>query len=249
MYLTTTGLILRETTYKESSKILTVLTPDEGRITVMAKGARRRGSKLSGATQLLVYSAMTLYNTKGRWTLTEAHSIEMFQGLREDIELLALASYFAELLEALSDEDSPSPDMLALGLNALFALSELKKQQDIVKSAFEMRLMCAAGFEPNVDNCGICGREDIAEPVLSLYGGTVCCKNCGSLASGTYAPLCADSLMALRYIINAAPKKLYSFDLSGKGLKNLVNACEEYAKVQTDRYFKTLDFYKSVRTV
>lgn len=247
MYLTTTGLVLRETTYKESSKILTVLTADEGRITVMAKGARRRGSKTAGAAQLLAYSAMTLYNSKGRWTLAEAHSIEMFQGLRDDIELLSLGSYFAELLEALSDEDSPSPEMLSLGLNALFALSELKKQPELVKAVFEMRLMCAAGFEPNVYSCGICGTEDMSDPVLSFYGGTVCCKKCGSLTESECAPLCSDSLKALKYIIKSDPKKLYSFNLTGAGLKKLSSACERYALVQTDRYFKTLDFYKSVR--
>jgi len=247
MYITTTGLVLRETTYKESSKILTVLTEKEGRITVLAKGARRKGSKIGAAAQLLSYSEMTLYQSKGPWTLTESHSIEMFQGLREDLVLLALGSYFAKLLEVLSDEDSPSPEMLSLGLNALFALSEMKRPPEIVKPSFEMRLMCAAGFEPAVEACNGCFSEEIAEPVLSLYGGTVSCRSCQNAPESEIARLCPESLKALRYIINADPKKLYSFKLEGEALKNLYRASEEYTKAQTDRFFKTLDFYNSVR--
>lgn len=109
MYITTGGLVLRETLYKESSKILTVLTSGEGKISVMAKGARRRGSKTAAGTQLFTFSEMTLYSGRGGWTLTETRSIEQFQGLRDDIEKLALGAYFAEMLESLSDEDTPKP--------------------------------------------------------------------------------------------------------------------------------------------
>jgi DNA repair protein RecO (recombination protein O) len=109
MYITTNGLVLRETIYKESSKILTVLTEQEGKITVSARGARRRGSKTAAATQYLSFSEMTLVQSHGRWTLPEAQSIELFSGLRDDLEKLSLGAYFAELLEAVADEDNPSP--------------------------------------------------------------------------------------------------------------------------------------------
>ena len=126
MYINTKGLILREVPYKETSKILTVLTADAGRITVSAKGARRKGSKTAAATQLLCFSEMTLSENRDRYTLTEARPIEMFEGLRFALEKLALGSYFAQVLEAASDEDMPNPELLSLGLNALYVLSEDK---------------------------------------------------------------------------------------------------------------------------
>ena len=61
MHIKTRGLVLRETNYKEADKILTVLTQDEGKRTVKARGCRRRGSRLAAAAQLLVYSEMTLF--------------------------------------------------------------------------------------------------------------------------------------------------------------------------------------------
>ena len=64
----TCGLVLRETVTRDADKILTVLTPDRGRLSVIARGARRKGSRVAAACQLLAYSEMTLYE-KGRWTM------------------------------------------------------------------------------------------------------------------------------------------------------------------------------------
>ena len=123
MFLTTRGLVLREVRYKESDKILTVLTQHEGKITVRARGALRKGSRITAATQLLTYSDMTIFENRGRRTLNEASTVEEFLGLRADLGAFALGSYFAELLETVSAEEYPDPPVLQLGLNSLYALS------------------------------------------------------------------------------------------------------------------------------
>ena len=186
MYINTTGLVLRETAYKDSSKILTVLTGGEGKLTVSAHGALRRNSKLAAVTQLLAFSEMTLYSSKDRWTMTEARSVEQFIGLRDDLVLLALGAYFAELTEAVADEDSPNPDLLPLILNALFALSEKIKEPRYVKPAFELRLMAVSGFEPLIAECGECGSGDPESAVLSLRGGTIRCSKCAGAPAAAY---------------------------------------------------------------
>ncbi|MBR7081445.1 MAG: DNA repair protein RecO [Oscillospiraceae bacterium] len=249
MYINTTGLILRETEYKESSRILTVLTASEGKITVMAKGAKRRGSKAASVCQHLAYSEMTLCCTKGRWTLSEGRVVELFGGLRDDLELLSLGSYFAELLETLSDEDCPGPELLSLGLNALFALGELKKDPSLVKAAFELRLMCVAGFEPVTEACAVCGDAQPSKPLLSLYSGHIVCGDCLNPEHGETCALCEKSLAAIRYIVSCDPKRLYSFSIDGEAKTRLCRACEAYLLAQTDRGYRTLDYYNSVRTV
>ena len=88
----TCGLVLRETDTRDADKILTVLTPDRGRLSVIARGARRKGSRVAAACQLLAYSEMTLYE-KGRWTMLDAaDTIELFDGLRQDLTALSLAA-------------------------------------------------------------------------------------------------------------------------------------------------------------
>lgn len=244
MYIKTTGLVLREVEYKESSRILTVLTSSEGKITVSARGAKRRGSKTAASTQLLSYSDMTLFHERGRYTLTEARSIELFRGLRDDLKRMSLGCYFAEALESLTDEDVPNPEMLSLGLNALYALSEEKRPAEIIKAVFELRLMCLSGFEPQAAFCPVCGREDMISPCLSLEGGVVHCAECS--VEGESLHISRGTLDALRYIISADGKKIFSFSLDTENQKQLSRTCEAYLKAQLGRDFKTLDFYKSV---
>jgi len=246
MYINTTGLVLRETKYKDSSKILTVLTASEGKLTVNARGALRRGSKLMAVTQLLAFSEMTLFCNRDRWTLNEAQSVEQFTGLREDIVLLALGSYFAELTEAVSDEDSPNAEILPLCLNALYALSRGVKGPEYVKPAFELRLMTLSGFRPLIGHCDGCGQADIARAVLDFAGGTLRCDGCGGSAGQGQAQLGPGALQAARHLVECDHKKLFSFTLGDLALKELQAAAEGYLLAHLDRSFRTLDYYKSV---
>jgi len=259
------GLVLRETAYKDSSKILTVLTGSEGKLTVSAHGALRRNSKLMAVTQLLVFSEMTLLLRRDRWTLTEARSVEQFIGLRDDLILLALGAYFAELTEAVADEDSPNAELLPLCLNALYALSEKIKTPDHVKPAFELRLMATSGFSPLLDRCGACGQIELERASLDVSGGTILCGNCVSDShywspqevrsdGATHTPvvqsgffLSRDALNAARYIISCDAKKLYSFKLGKEALRELAAATEGYLLAHLDRRFRTLDYYKGIK--
>ena len=128
MFLTTKALVLREVKYKEADKILTVLTEREGKLTVKARGALRKGCRYGAASQVFCFSEMTLFGNAGKWSVNEAETIEQFLELRSGISSLALASYIAELLEAVSDEDSPSPDLLQHGLNTLYIRRNTSKR-------------------------------------------------------------------------------------------------------------------------
>ncbi|MCL2201695.1 MAG: DNA repair protein RecO [Oscillospiraceae bacterium] len=244
MYINTTGLVLRETAYKESSKILTVLTSNHGKLTVSAHGALRKNSKIAAVTQLLAFSEMTLLNKKDRWTLTEARSVEQFIGLRSDLEFLALGAYFAELVEAVADEDSPSQELLPLCLNALFALSEGLKTPEYIKPAFELRLMASTGFMPHIGCCNICGAENPPRSYLDLAGGTISCSKCNA-SSG--AALSISALQAARYIISCDSKKLFSFTLGNEARRELNLAAEGFLLAHLDRRFRTLDYLKGIR--
>ena len=249
MYVTTTGLVLRETDYRESSRILTVLTASEGKITVSAKGARRKGSKTAAATQLLALSEMTLVNNRGRWTLSEARCIEEFAGLRDDIALLALGAYIAEVTEAVANEGEPGGELMSLALNALFAVGEQKRPPELIRAAFEMRVAAMSGFVPDLSACPVCGREDPVDPVLDVTGGTVHCAKCSHGDIYMQKPLCRDSLEAMRHILSAPPKRVFAFRLEGSAMSRLSRAAEEYLRTHLETEFRGLSYYKSVRNI
>ena len=235
----TCGLVLRETVTRDADKILTVLTLDRGRLSVIARGARRKGSRVAAACQLLAYSEMTLYE-RGRWTMLDAaDTID----LRQDLTALSLAAYFAELTEAVSD--GSGGDVLPLLLNALYALSALKKPPQLVKPAFQFRLMALAGYEPMADGCALCGAPQPENPMLDVVHGVVHCVKCrenGCLS----LQLTASGLAALRYVLYGDPRRLYSFSLPPEGLRALNHAADAYVSAQLERSFRTLDYYKSI---
>ncbi len=244
-YLTTRGLVLRTTEYKETDRILTVLSADHGLLTMKARGVRSNRSKLKGACQLLTYAEFTVGEAHGFSSITEATAIEMFPELRTDIVLLSLASYFAQLAEVLSQEDAASPALLPLILNALYALAKLKKPPQLVKAATELRLAALAGYLPELSGCCVCG--DPEPDRFSIADGTLECASCRA-SDGVRMPLSAASLAAMRYIVSCPNKKLFSFALTGAAEKELCDAAESYLLTQLERSFYTLDFYKSLLT-
>ena len=239
------GIVLRGTDTRESDKILTVLTA-AGKLRVIAKGARGRRSRVTAAAQLLAYSELTV-SEKGEWYfLSEASTIALFEGVRQDIELLSLASYFAELVEAVTLEEMDSGSLLRLLLNALYALGNLKKPPLQVKAAFELRLMGAAGFEPLTDACACCGVPDPAEPLLDTAGGVIRCRQCGRGEHGLSMPLSPASLTAMRWVLRQEVRHLCDFRLPDRDLTLLADAAEAYVHTVLERGFRTLDFYKSL---
>ncbi len=244
MYVTTRALVLRAADYKESSRMLTLLTESDGKISAAAKGVRRKNSKLAAAAQLYAFSEVTLSHSGGRWYLNEGNALELFPGIGLSIENLALAAYFSELLEAVCREDIPEPELLRLALNTFFALSEGKKSPTLIKAAFEMRLMCQSGYAPPLEGCPACSNPDPAEPVFALEGDGLMCRSCAAVSGAPRARLCASSLAAMRYIEEADDRRLFSFNLSEDALERLSDACEKYVRQQLERDFRTLDYYK-----
>ena len=237
-------MVLREVKYKESSKILTILTEEEGKLTAEARGALRRGSRAAAAAQQLTYSELTLFENRGRHTLTEGAVLEDFRELRERLEDLALGVYMAELMETLSDEDSPDSALLHLGLNALFALSRRLYPPEHIKAVFELRLLCLAGFSPETEVCAVCGTAELRNPRFALAGGVHCG---GCPLPGRSLPLCGASLAALRHVVHSGAKKVFSFTLEEPAARRFYRICEEYALFQLDRSFAALDYWKSVK--
>lgn len=246
MYFKTEGLVLRETEYKDADKLLTVLSKDRGKLTLRARGVRSRSSRLKSGCQLLAYSEFTVFENRGQMLVDEAVPINLFLPLRNDIEQLSLASYFAQVAEVLSQEDSPDPELLSLCLNAMYALSELKKSPELVKASFELRAACQAGYLPMLDGCCVCGAKEPER--FAVSAGMLQCTGCLTGGDGGLRlPIHSGTLAALRYVCTCPLKRLFSFQLGEESLRELAGIAETYLLTQLERGFFTLDFYKSLK--
>ena len=134
-YIVTKGVVLRETETRDADKILTLLTAERGKLSVIARGVCRKGCKFAACAQPLAYSEWTLYK-KGDWYYAnEGTTLELFSGLRADLDAMALGFYLAELTEAVTTEDAPHQGLLSHLLNGLYAVSVLRKPLPLVKAA------------------------------------------------------------------------------------------------------------------
>lgn len=244
MYLTTQALVLRVTDYNDRDALLTLLTRENGKLTVKARGLRRKNSPLVAPCQLLGYGEFTLFEYRGMYTINEAHSIELFQPLRRDLTKLSLGTYFAQVAEVVALEDLPNPELLSLVLNCLYALSRLALPENQIKAVFELRCACLAGYTPDLFGCHICGSQTPA--LFDLSGGVLLCQNCRQHSGGIRMPVNSGILDAMRYICGCDPKKLFSFSVGNDSLEQLSSLTEAYLTTQLERGFSTLDFYKSL---
>ena len=245
MYLTIQGIVLRVTDYNDKDALLTMLTRRHGRLTVKARGLRRKNSPLIAPCQLLAYGEFTLFEYRGQYTINEAQSIELFTPLRRDLTKLSLGTYFAQVSEVLSQEDMPNPELQSLLLNCLYMLSEQKRPVRMLKVIYELRSMTLAGYMPDVLACAGCGKYEGGDFYLDPVEGRLLCADCAEKARHI-TNLDNGALYALRHICLAEDKKLFGFKISPESLKELSRTSEQYTLAHLEHGLKSLDFLKSV---
>lgn len=245
MHLTIRGLVLRVTNYNDTDALLTILTHCQGKLTIKARGLRRKNSPLAAICQLLVYNEFTLFEYRGMYTINEAHPVEMFQSLRSNLQKLSLATYFAQVAELLSQEDLPNPEMLTLTLNSIYALAYHNIANEQVKAVFELRCACLSGYTPDLHGCWKCNR--FTSDLFNISEGRLECVECQGLESnGIRMPVNAGALEAMRYICSCDAKHLFAFRVGEDTMLYLSAISESYLVTQLERGFSALDFYKTL---
>ena len=258
MITTFSGVVIRSCNSGESDRIITVLCAEYGKVTVLAKGARKTGSKFMSSASLYCYSTFTVQKEEEISFLREADAHNTFFGLHNSLPAIALAGYACAVCEDVATEDEGGM-LMRLLLNTLFALSEGKKDIRIVKAAFELTVSCICGFLPDLSCCSICGGGISKESYLDVMNGTVICSDCKEKLNGektandgtasVICPITPTVITALRYIISADIKRIFSFSVGEDDLPMLEAVCEKYLLNHLERSFDALDFYKTVREV
>lgn len=247
MKLTTQGLIVKEQTVGEKDKLVTALTADMGVIRAFVKGAKNIRSPKGAATQLLCYSQFVVYSGKNKDTLIidEAKTLDMFAKLRRNVENMCLAQYFCELAPHLCPHGQPAEKQLKVILNGLYLLAENKRHPLLIKACVEMRLMCYAGYQPQLTMCSGCGCYESGTMYFLPKEGILTCGNCLSKEKLPWALLLGRGVTrALRHTVFAEDSKLFSFNLPAEGLMLLNSATELFMNSILERDFQTLSFYK-----
>ncbi len=239
------GIVIREVNTGEADKIVTVLTAEEGKISVAAKNARRPKNSLSGGTQLLCFSDYMLFKGKELYNMSCCEVIEPNYEIRNDIYKLTYSSHILDLISDNVQEGEPSEDILKLLLNTLYVIAKTDRPLELVTRVFELRLMALLGYEPQVAGCIGCNTSQDENMYFDLDNSGIVCKECVN-ANGRVIPLLPGTVKALKYIMKISPQKLFSFNLSQDSVKELGLIAKKYIKEHLGKEYNKLDYLKQL---
>ncbi len=245
MQIKTQALVIKVTDVGENDRLLTLLTKDNGIIKAFASNAKRLTNKYNSATSALCYSDFTLRDIKGSYRVADAVLSHSFFKIGCDIKKLALGQYFCEVAETLSPPDAESEAMLRLLLNSLHYINSDKISLPLLKGIFELRALSISGYMPDLSSCNQCGGNDDNEMYFYADEGVLSCKKCRMESDGGIY-LDSTLLTAMKYIVYSDIEKLFFFEIPLDKAKRLSKVTERFLISQTEKRFKTLDFYYSI---
>lgn len=232
----TKGIVLLESNMGDFDKMVSILTPDIGRIGCAAKGARKPKSPLLAGTQFLSFSDLIIYSGASSYNINSCETIEVFYNIRTDLEKLTYASFIARLVYDVTDENQFTYKILQLLLNTLYVISETDLDKDFILSIFELRLMVLLGFTPILGKCTVCGVSDNIG-YFSIANNGFLCNNCGRVDKSALK-ITQDTFNALKYVCSAPAKKIYSFTVSEESKKELKLISSLYLNKNLDKDYK-----------
>ena len=213
------GIIISENNLGDYDKMLTMLTPGLGKISCVAKGARRQKSALLAGTQFLSFGEYLMYKGANTYNINSCETIEVFYKLRTDLDKLNYAVEITKIIRDVTEENQNCYKILQLFLNTLYTLSETDKSPELIISIFKIKLLCFLGFTPRITECVNCKEKENLH-FFSLRDNGFKCEPC-SKQDKSCLQMSESTMSAIKYIVMAPAKKLYSFNLKDESLNEL----------------------------
>lgn len=180
------GVVLRTTPLRESDLLVVLYTDTHGRVSAVARGARRSQRRFAGALSLLVLGKFQLgRRPRGDlWGLESAEVVREWTQLASDVVAVAHASYVAELVGALLPPEAPDPEALELVIGLWDSLAAGGPSPAALR-AIELALLELAGHRPALDACAACGARELeAGAVFDPTRGGAVCRRCAAISRG-----------------------------------------------------------------
>jgi DNA repair protein RecO (recombination protein O) len=182
----TQGIILKQTKLGEFDKIVTIYTPELGKLHAVAKGACRPNSKLGGNVEPLTHSLMLLARGRNLDIITQSQTIDSLLALKSDLWRMACGLYILELLDSFTVEGAENRPLFDLSLDILNQLSEPDSNETALRY-FELHLLHHLGYRPQLRRCVSC--DSPIKPVVNFFSpskGGILCPHCNSQENHRY---------------------------------------------------------------
>lgn len=233
------GIVIKETDYKETSKIINIFTK-EGIIGILAKGAKRLKSPFVGATSKLTYAYFHInYKENSMSTLIEVDIIDTLKNLKKDITKISYATFITDLTYQVYKHENNN------FLYELYKSSIIKINEGydplVITNILELKYLDYLGIRPIISKCVICGKDKNIITISSYKGGYIC-KSCHT--NEKIISLKALKLIKMFYYIDIS--KISKTDISANVKKEINTFIDEYYDRYAGLYLKSKSFLNNL---
>ena len=234
------GIVISEVDYKESSKIINVLTKEYGIIGLIARGTKQVKSNLSGVTSKLTYGFFHVnYKENNLSRLIEVDVINKFKNIKKDINLMSYSLYLLELADKVYKHDNDS-EIYNLLIASLIKIEE-GFDYKAISNIFELKMLDFLGIRPVIDECINCGSKvDIV--TISSYRGGYLCKNCAK--GEVITNIKTIKLLRMFYYVDIS--KITKLDISDNVKNELSKFIYDYYDRYSGIYLKSREFLENL---
>lgn len=254
----TQGVVLRQTKLGEFDKIVTIYTPEFGKLKAVAKGACRPKSKLGGNVEPLTHSLFYMARGRNLDIVTQGQTIEGFLALKSDLWRMACSLYIVELIDSFTAEGGENRHLFDLLLDTLTRLNE-PDSNEVALRYFELHLLHHLGYRPQLRRCVAC--DSILKPVVNFFSpsqGGILCPRCSSEQGQGYdqteavslrpsLPLSVGALKVLRLWQTCDYATARRVRVNTELFRELERVLHEYITYILQRELKSLAWLKDVR--
>lgn len=188
------------------------------------------------ATQFLCFGEYLLYKSGNTYSINSCETIEVFYNIRTDLDKLNYASHITKIINDITTENQNTYKVLQLFLNTLYMISETDKNLSLINSVFTLRVLSIIGFRPNIDECINCKDKENLK-YFSFRDSGFKCLVCSKQDKGAIeiSPTTKD---AIKYIILANAKKIFSFEVPDQTIKELEIVSKIYMQEKLEKEYK-----------
>ena len=242
----TEAVIIKKTKLGEADRILTLYTPDLGKIQAVAKGVRRPRSKLAGHLELLTHSLVSLARGRNLDTITGSQTISSFLPLKSDLQLASYALYATELVNQFTADYVENRPLFRLLLETMEQLCQAGNCE-LVLRYFELHLLNEVGYRPQLQQCVTCHQP--LEPVINSFcsgAGGMLCPNCCQSQPLT-CPLSVNALKVLRLLQSSDYTIVSRLKIDPQLSHELEAVMRDYLKYLLEREIKSAAWLDTLR--
>ncbi len=251
----TDAILLRKTEYGDHDFIISFLTQTRGKVSVIAKNAKKSVRRFNGALDLFsanhIQCTLPKKKKDALTILAQADLDNGFGNIRHNVFKTAYACLWVELVHSFLEEDKPQPELYELLLFSLYTLNAGVVSGEVTSLLFLIRFMKISGFDPAIDTCGRCrtplDRILDSKVTFDFKDGRIFCSRCAPVTSRFGMQVSKGTLKQLFWINHNHVSRVDRIRFSNFAIREGERLLESFIPYHIGKEFKSLQFLKRLR--